>query len=131
MDDPIGNALTAVERLVWTFPGRTPDLRVGPVHLHFGSNRGVFLSGASDWTLDVVPTHSGDESWLGPFQSDHDGGVWTIRDAFDEVPFAGFRGALLESWTTLRNEMEEQVGVVMNFDRGTISIPVHGGEVTV
>ena len=129
MDELISKPLVAVERLAWSKPDGTADVRVGPVHMHFEGGRGAFFSGSSDWTFDVVGTR-GDESWLAPFQCDIDGGRWTMRDAADEPPFAGFRGSRLESWTSLRNEMGEQVGVDLAFDLGNISLKVQKGEVT-
>ncbi|MFC5267670.1 hypothetical protein ACFPJ1_36615 [Kribbella qitaiheensis] len=130
MDELIGKRLIAVERLAWSKADGTADIRVGPVHMHFDGGRGAFFSGNSDWTFDVVGTRAGDESWLAPFQDDIDGGRWTMRDAADEPPFAGFRGSRLESWTSLRNEIGEQVGVDLAFDLGNISLKVHKGEVT-
>lgn len=62
--DAVGRHLRAVERLAWTDPDGSSDPRVGPVHLHFDAGDGLFVSGATDWCLDVDLTRAGDESWL-------------------------------------------------------------------
>lgn len=128
MDDLIGKRLVAVERLAWSDLNGPADLRRGPAHLHFDGGRGVFLSGATDWQLEIVVTRAGDEAWLLPYQYDFDGSHWTMRDASREPPFETVLGALLESWEALRNEVGEQVGLALRFDCGTIALKVYRGE---
>ena len=129
VDALVGRALVAVERLSWTDADGWADPRVGPIHIHFDGGRGAFLSGETDFTLGVLATRAGDESWLVPYYYEVEGGRWVIRDATDEPPFAGFRGARLESSASVRNEMGEQVGMTLEFDLGTISLHVAEGEV--
>ncbi len=130
MDDLIGRSVVAVERLAWHFPGSPVDTRSGPVHMHFDGGVGVFLSGASDWSLEIVPTVRGDESWLIPFQYEHEGGMWRIRDAFGEAPFAALRGAKLQAYAPVIDEVDQQpVGLEMNFDLGTITLAMREGEI--
>jgi hypothetical protein len=129
VDALVGRALVAVERLSWTDADGSSDPRVGPVHIHFTGGRGAFLSGETDFTLGVLHTRTGDESWLVPYHYEIEGCRWVIRDATDEPPFEGFRGARLESVASVRNEMGEQVGMTLEFDLGTISLRLAEGEV--
>jgi hypothetical protein len=130
VDDLVAEILVAVERLAWVSAGGLSDPRIGPVHLHFESGRGAFFSGGTDWTLEVVMTSAADESWLSSYPYDGDGGRWTLRDAALEPPFALVLGARLSSWTSLRNKMGEQVGMMLDFDKGSVTLKVHAGEVT-
>src|SRR4051794_1418328 len=98
VDDLVGRTLVAVERLSWVEPAGPSNTTVGPVHMHFDVGQGAFLSGESDWTLGVLPTRAGDESWLVPYLYEIDGSRWVIRDATDEQPFQGCRGARLNAW---------------------------------
>ena len=97
--------------------------------MHFDGGRGAFLSGETDFTLGVRTTPAGDESWLVPYLYEVEGGRWVMRDAFDEPPFVGLRGARLESCESVRNEMGEQVGVTLRFDLGTVALNLADGEV--
>jgi hypothetical protein len=130
VDELFGRSLVEVERLSWTSADGSVDPRVGPIHLHFDGGRGAFLSGETDYTLGVRTTQAGDESWLVPYQYEVEGGRWATRDAFDEPPFVGLRGARLESCESVRNEMGEQVGVTLRFDLGTVALTLAEGEVT-
>lgn len=95
--DAVGRRLRAVERLAWTDPDGSSDPRVGPTHLHFDGGVGLFLSGATDWCLDVDLTRAGDESWLVSYNYVDPAGRWTLRDASSEEPFSGLVGRRLES----------------------------------
>lgn len=108
--DAVGRRLRAVERLAWTDPDRSSDTRVGPAHLHFDGGVGLFLSGATDWCLDVDLTRAGDESWLVPYNYVYPAGRWTLRDASNEEPFSDLVGRRLESCAAIRNEVGELVG---------------------
>jgi hypothetical protein len=129
VDALVGRTLVAVERVSWTDADGSANPRVGPIHLHFDGGQGAFLSGETDWTLGVRPTRAGDESWLVPYQYDYEGSRWVIRDATEEQPFQGFRGARLDGCESVRNEMGEQVGVTFVFDVGTVSLRLDDGEV--
>lgn len=129
VDALLGRTLVAVERLSWTDADGSSDPRVGPVHILFDGGGGAFLSGESDWTLGVLITRAGDDSWLVPYDYEVEGGRWVMRDVTDEPPFAGFHGALLESCETIGNEFGEQVGVTLQFDLGTLSLRVADGEI--
>lgn len=126
--DAIGRRLRAVERAAWTDLDGHFDPRVGPAHLHFEGGAGVFLSGATDWCLDVDLTRAGDESWLVPFNYDDPAGRWVLRDASAEGPFAGLVGHRLESCAAIRNEVGELVGLTFTFDDQSIELTVHAGE---
>ncbi|MGW5365473.1 hypothetical protein [Actinopolymorpha pittospori] len=130
MDDLIGMRLVAVERLAWTEPNGSTDLRVGPAHLHFDGGHGAVLDGEADWQLAMIETIRDDESWLVPYRYDIEGAHWTIRDASDEPPFSSVLGARLESWESIHNEVGERVGLVLHFDSDTITLEVHRGELT-
>lgn len=126
--EAIGRRLRAVERLVWTETDGSSDSRVGPAHLHFDGGFGVFLSGATDWCLDVDLTRAGDESWLVPFDYVDPSGHWTLRDANFEEPFAAALGKLLDGCEAIRNEVGELVGLNLAFEGDTIELRVHQGE---
>lgn len=129
VDSLVGRRLVAVERLSWTASDGSADQRVGPVHLHFDGGRGALLSGESDWTLGVRATRSGDESWLVPYAYEIDGCRWVPREATDEPPFAGLRGAPLTSAESIRDEVGELIGMSLEFDRGTVVLRLTEGEV--
>jgi hypothetical protein len=131
VDSLVGRTLVAVERLSWTETDGSANLRVGPIHLRFGGGRGAFVSGETDWSLGVGHTRSGNDSWLVPYQYDVDGSRWVLRDATEEQPFQGFRGARLKSCESVRNERGEQVGVIFDFDVGTLSLRLDEGEVAI
>lgn len=122
-----GQRLRAVERLAWTDPDGFSDPRVGPAHLHF-DGVGVFLSGATDWCLDVDVTRAGDESWLMAYDYVDPAGRWTLRDASSEDPFSGLVGRRLDSCAAIRNEVGELVGLALTFNGQSIDLCVHEGE---
>ncbi|MEO6412586.1 MAG: hypothetical protein ABIO48_08350 [Pedococcus sp.] len=129
MDELVGRALVAVERLAWCDANGGSDARTGPVHLHLEGGRGVFFSGETDLTFGAVVTRAGDESWLSPYLYDIEGAQWAIRDAAQEPPFADTLGARLKSWTSVRNEMGEQIGMALEFDEVSVTLTLHEGEV--
>lgn len=124
----VGKRLRAVERLVWTETDGSSDPSVGPAHLHFDGGCGLFLSGATDWCLDVELTRAGDESWLVPFVYADPAGRWVLRDASSEEPFTGLVGLRLESCAGIRNGVGELVGLSLSFDSQSIDLCVHEGE---
>jgi hypothetical protein len=126
--DAIGRRLRAVERLSWTGAEGSSDPSVGPAHLHFDGGVGLFLSGATDWCLDVDLTRAGDESWLVQYSYVDPAGRWTLRDASSEEPFAGLVGLRLESCRGVRNEVGELVGLELTFDDQAIHLGMHEGE---
>lgn len=126
--EAIGRRLRAVERLVWTQVDGSSDPRVGPAHLHFDGGVGLFLSGATDWCLDVDLTRAGDESWLVPFDHVDPAGRWTLRDANREQPFAAALDKLLVGFEAIRNEVGELVGLSLLFEGDTVELRVHRGE---
>jgi hypothetical protein len=126
--DAVGRRLRAVERLAWTDLDGSSDPSVGPAHLHFDGGIGMFLSGATDWCLDVDLTQAGDESWLVPFNYVDPAGRWMLRDASSEEPFIGFVGQRLESCAAIRNEVGELVGLTLTFDSQSIKLSVQAGE---
>jgi hypothetical protein len=126
--EAIGRRLRAVERLMWIQIDGSSDPRVGPAHLHFDGGVGLFLSGATDWCLDVDLTRAGDESWLVPFDYADPAGRWTIRDASGEQPFRAVLGRLLGGCGAIRNEVGEVVGLNLAFEGNTIELRVHQGE---
>lgn len=98
--------------------------------MHFSGGRGASISGKTEWSLGVLPTRAGDESWLVPYRYQIEGSSWVIRDTSDEPPFRDFIGARLDAYASIRNEMGERVGLTFDFDRGTFSLRVVEGEVT-
>jgi hypothetical protein len=126
--DAVGRRLRAVERLAWTAPDGSSDPRVGPAHLHFNGGVGLFLSGATDWCLDVDLTRSGDESWLVPYNVVDPAGRWTLWDASSAEPFSGLVGRRLESCAAIRDEVGELVGLALTFGTRCIDLFVYEGE---
>lgn len=124
--DALGRRLRAVERLAWTDPDGSSDPRVGPAHLQFDGGVGVFLSGATDWCLDVDLTRAGDEPWLVPYNYVDPAGRWSLRDASSEEP-SGLVGRRLESCAAIRNETGELVGLALTFDTQCINLGVYEG----
>lgn len=126
--DAVGKRLRAVERLVWTETDGSSDPTVGPAHLHFAGGCGLFLSGATDWWLDVELTRAGDESWLAAFDYVDTAGRWVLRDASSEEPFTGLAGQRLESCAAIRNDVGELVGLSLSFDSQSVDLCVYEGE---
>ena len=130
MDALIGSKLVKVVRLAWHQAGEPDDLSVGPVHLVFADGRGLFLAGRSDWALKIVETHPDDESWLSPYEYDYNGGRWLSRDASHELPFATVIATPLGGLALIRNELNELVGLTLEFENQTLTLRTWRGEVT-
>ena len=126
----IGRQLVKVVRLAWRQAGEPDDLTVGLVHLVFDDGRGLLLAGRSDWTLKIVETHPGDDSWLTDYDYDYDGGRWLSRDASNELPFASVIGGSLVGLASIPNECDEVVGLMLEFVGQTLALRMWQGEVT-
>ncbi|MEU7867371.1 hypothetical protein [Dactylosporangium sp. NPDC049140] len=129
MDAMIGRKLVKVVRLAWHWAAEPDDLSVGPVHLVFSDGRGLLLAGRSDWTLNLVGTDPGDDRWLDPYDYDHDGGRWLPRDASTEPPFASVSARPLTELASIRNEVNEVIGLRLDFDGQILTLKTWQGEV--
>ena len=129
MDALIGRKLLKVERLGWHQDGALDDRSVGPVHLVFEGDLGLFLAGRSDWSLQVVETHPGDRAWLDAYDYDWYGSRWMLRDASDEVPFASMLAKRLIAVEPMLNQVDELIGLELDFDGDALTLKTWEGEV--
>lgn len=130
MDTLIGRKLVKVERLGWYQAGDLDDLSVGPVHLVFEGGHGIFLAGRSDWSLEFVETAPGDSAWLDAYDYDWSGSRWRLRDASSESPFAAVIAKPLFELERVRNQVDEVIGLNLNFQGQTLGLQTWEGEVT-
>jgi hypothetical protein len=126
----IGRKIVKVVRLAWHQTDEPDDLSVGPVQLVFEGGRGLLLAGRSDWTLEIVETYPGDDKWLDPYDYDHDGGRWLSRDASNEPPFASVIARPLAELGPLLNEVNEVIGLRLDFHGQILTLKTWQGEVT-
>lgn len=126
----IGRGLVKVERLGWCESGALAERAVGPVHLVFDGGRGLFVSGRSDWSLEVVETAPGDSAWLTAYDYDWHGSRWVLRDASGEAPFAAVIAERLAALEPVRDEVGEVVGLDLGFGGRTVTLRMSEGEVT-
>ncbi|GIF05974.1 hypothetical protein [Actinoplanes siamensis] len=129
MDMLIGCRLAVVTRLAWHWPGAPVDLTTGPVHLVVDDGRGLLFDGRSDWSLAIVPTAPGDESWRSAYHYDFDGGRWARWDASDEEPFASAIGGMLSGWDPERDEAGQLVGGILHVGDQAVRLGLWQGEV--
>jgi len=129
MDALIGRKLVKVERLGWHRDGELDDRSVGPVHLVFEEDLGLFLAGRSDWSLDVVETHSGDRAWLDDYDYDCYRSRWMLRDASDEVPFTSMLAKRLVALGPVLNQVDQVIGLELDFDGDALTLKTWEGEV--
>jgi hypothetical protein len=129
MDILIGCRLAAVTRLAWHWPGDPVDLTTGPVHLVVDDGRGLLFDGRSDWSLTIVPTAPGDESWRSAYDYDFDGGRWAGRDASGEEPFASVIAGVLSGWDPERDEAGQLVGGTLQVGGRAVRLGLWQGEV--
>jgi hypothetical protein len=130
MDELIGHRLAKVTRLAWYQPGEPTDLKAGPVHLVFDDGRSLLLAGRNDCALECVQTAPGDDGWLSAYDSESDGGRWIARDASTEPPFAPVVALPLVGWASTLNEVDEVVGIELNFGGQQLRLRTWEGEVT-
>jgi hypothetical protein len=131
VDALIGRRLAKVMRLAWHWPGEPDDLSVGPVHLVFDDGRGLFLSGRTDWSLEVVETDPNDDTWLATYDYDYDGGRWVPRDASTESPFVAVIARSLTGLESVRNEVQEVFGLRLDFDGQVLMLTTWEGEIKI
>ncbi|XVV10811.1 hypothetical protein ACQP2X_39115 [Actinoplanes sp. CA-131856] len=129
MDTLIGRKLVKVERLGWHQAGELDDPSVGPIHLVFEGCHGIFFSGASDWSLEVVETAPGSTGWLDAYDYVWDGSRWSLRDASVEAPFAAVIGEPLAGGESIRNEVDEVIGLHLTFGGKVLTLKTWEGEV--
>ncbi|MEV6350794.1 hypothetical protein [Actinoplanes sp. NPDC051851] len=129
MDMLIGCRLAAVTRLAWYRPGDPVDLATGPVHLVVDDGRGLLFDGRSDWSLAIVPTAPGDESWRSAYDYGFDGGRWAGRDASGEDPFASVIARVLSGWDPERDEAGQLVGGTLYVGDRAVRLSLWQGEV--
>jgi hypothetical protein len=130
MDTLIGRKLVKVERLGWHQDGEPDDVSVGPVHLVFEGDRGIFFAGRSDWTLELMETDPGDRAWLNAYKYDWYGSRWTLRDASNEAPFASMVAQRLLALEPVRDQVGDVIGLNLAFDGHTLVLKTWEGEVT-
>ncbi|MET8835095.1 hypothetical protein ABZV78_14430 [Micromonospora sp. NPDC004540] len=129
----VGHRLASVTRLAWHQPGEPVELvksNVGPVHLVFDGGRGLLVDGRSDWTLRCTETAPGDEAWLATYDYDWDGARWLPRDASAEAPFGAVIGKSLTDWAPVLNEVNELVGIELEFEGERVNLRLWEGELT-
>lgn len=118
MDALIGKRLLAVES---GWPGGTrmalPIAGSGPFTSSSRGSRRLSQRG-TDCRFQVQQMNVRNESWLVPYQYNIDGRHWTMRDASGEPPFHDVRGAQLKTWTSVCNEVGEQVGLTLHSTAG-------------
>jgi hypothetical protein len=129
MDAMIGRRLVKVVRLAWRRPGEPDQFNVGPVQLVFDDGGGLLLDGHSDWTLSLTETYPGDESWLGLYDYDCDGGRWWPRDASAEPPFSSVIARPLVYVEQTRNEVDEVTGLTLDFEGNLVTLGIWQGEI--
>jgi hypothetical protein len=129
MDALVGRRLVKVVRLTWHWPGEPDEPNVGPVQLVFDDGRGLLLDGRSDWTLVLAETDPGDDGWRDPYDYDYDGGRWLSRDASAEPPFASVIARPLAHLEQLRNEVNEVIGLRLDFDGQMLTLETWQGEI--
>ncbi|WP_238009530.1 hypothetical protein KZZ52_26980 [Dactylosporangium sp. AC04546] len=129
MDALIGRRLVKVVRLAWHWADEPDDLGVGPAQLVFDEGRGLLVASRSDWTLKLVETCPGDDTWLDPYNYDYDGGRWLSRDASAEPPFASVIARPLADLGQIRNEIDEVVGIRLDFDGQILTLKTWQGEI--
>jgi hypothetical protein len=130
MDTLIGRELVKVERLGWYQAGQLDDLNAGPVHLVLEGGHGIFLAGMSDWSLELVETGPADGAWLEAYNYDCSGSRWLLRDASSESPFAAVIAKPLFELEPMRNEVDEVIGLNLNFGGQTLTLQTWEGEAT-
>jgi hypothetical protein len=131
MDSLIGRELVKVVRLAWRRADGRGDPQSGPVQLVFDDGRGLVLCGRSDWTVRLVWTGPHDDSWLAAYDYVHDGGRWLARDASMEFPFASFIGRRLDDLDPVLNELDEVVGLRLDFACQILTLSLWEGEVRI
>lgn len=122
MDMLIGCRLAAVTRLAWHRLGDPIDLTIGLVHLVVDDGRGLLFDGRSDWSLTIVPTIPGDESWLSAYDNDIDDGRWCGRDASVEQPFASVIAGVLSGWDPEYDQASQLVGGTLHVGDGALRL---------
>ncbi|MFI6079204.1 hypothetical protein ACIA5C_47660 [Actinoplanes sp. NPDC051343] len=130
MEMLIGRKLVRVQRLSWHQPGEADNLSVGPVHLVFEGGQGIFFAGGSDWSLELVETDPESRVWLDVYDYDWYGSRWLLRDASGEPPFAAVVAQPFVAMEPVRNEVDQVIGVNLNFGGQTLTLQTWGGEVT-
>ncbi|WP_426513199.1 hypothetical protein ACPPVO_22790 [Dactylosporangium sp. McL0621] len=91
------------------------------------TGQGLFLAGQSDWTLNLAETCPGDDRWLDPY--DYDGGRRLPRDASTEPPFASVSARPLTELASIRNEINEVIGLRLDFDGQILTLKTWQGKV--
>ncbi|MEZ0579121.1 hypothetical protein [Nocardioides sp. MH1] len=130
VEDLLGRSLVAVERLSWDSVGDLGRRDRGPARLVFDTGHALVLSGTTAWTLDLQVIEPGDDSWLGGYDYELDGGRWVLRDAALEPPFADVLGTKLTAWQPVFDEMNEVIGIRLVFGETEVPLILDGGEVT-
>ncbi len=129
LDDVLGQRLRRVERFAWQSDDGSPMTpNVGSVHLWFEGGRCVHLDGASDWSLKWAISQSGDDRWMTQYLYEFHG-KWVLRESTTEEPFAPLIGSALTSATPVFNEMNEVVGVSLQFEDQVLILVTRAGEI--
>jgi hypothetical protein len=129
MDALVGRRLVKVVRLAWHPPNEPAELTVGPVQLVFDDGRGALLDSRSDWTLEVTETVADDERFLDPYDYDYNGGRWVSRDASTEPPFASVIERHLAEVEQIRNEVNDVMGIRLDFEGKILTLKTWQGEI--